>query len=278
MNVLTVDYSRADAPALFCESLKETGFAVLDHHPISTKLIADVYQQWQLFFASEEKQDYLYQKPSQAGYFPFKTENAKNSKVSDLKEFYHYYPWGPKPEMTAELSEQLYADLFKLAAELLQWIEGELPREIARQLSVPLSNMIESAPNTLLRILHYPPLINEIEEGAVRAAAHEDINLLTILPAATMPGLEVQDTEGRWHAVPCYSGHIAVNVGDMLQECTQHYLKSTTHRVVNPLGDEAKASRFSMPLFLHPRAEVRLSSTYTAGEYLAHRLKEIGIY
>ena len=248
MKVLTVDYASPSAPASFCQSLKETGFGVLTNHPVSTKLISDVYQCWQEFFSREEKYQYLYQKPKQDGYFPFRSENAKDSKISDLKEFFHFYPWGKKPEETRELSLQLYAELNLLAGELLSWIEHYLPRQVAEKLTIPLQSMIQNASNTLLRVLHYPPLAADREEGAVRAAAHEDINLITLLPAATAPGLEVLDANGNWHSVTCDIGNIVVNVGDMLQECTQHYYQSTTHRVVNPLGDGAAVSRYSMPL------------------------------
>ena len=111
----------------------------------------------------------------------------------------------------------------------------------------------------------------------MRAAAHEDINLITLLPAATAPGLEVLDTQGRWHSVKCDPGTIAINAGDMLQMASCGFFKSTTHRVVNPRGPEARLPRYSMPLFLHPRAEVRLSAEHTAKSYLEERLRELGL-
>lgn len=278
MQVLQVDFRAKDAPELFCRSLKNTGFGVLTHHPISTQLIDSAYQQWRDFFAGEAKFDYRHQKPAQDGYFPFRTENAKDAKVSDLKEFYHFYPTGKVPPELREVTQALYNELTEMACVLLQWVESHLPENVASQLSMPLKDMIKDSPNTLLRILHYPPLSGDLEEGAVRAAAHEDIDLLTLLPAATAPGLEVRDTQGQWHAVPCDQGNIVVNVGDMLQMATQNNYKSTTHRVVNPGGGIRNESRFSMPLFLHPRSDVRLSANYTQQEYLTERLKEIGIY
>ncbi len=129
-----------------------------------------------------------------------------------------------------------------------------------------------------MRILHYPPLTEHYEHDAIRAAPHEDINLITLLPAATTPGLEVKDLQGNWHAVTCDAGNIVVNVGDMLQLCTDFYYRSTTHRVVNPAGKDKLTSRYSMPLFLHPRPEVALTQERTADEYLRERLREIGIY
>lgn len=278
MRVLTVDYTSSAAPSKFCQSLKETGFAILSHHPIPPQLIEQTYASWRDFFNSDSKFNYLYQKPAQDGYFPFKSENAKDRKIGDLKEFYHFYPWGKKPAQTQAISLQMYQALVQLAAQLLQWIEDYLPQPVIQQLSMPLRDMIDEKENTLLRILHYPPLDHEIEAEYVRAAPHEDINFITLLPAATTPGLEVLDKQGNWHAVTCDTNNIVVNVGDMLQMCTQHYYQSTTHRVVNPANKEQNVSRYSMPLFLHPRKEVKLSEDYTAEEYLHERLRQIGIY
>jgi len=277
MHVLNIDY-RSSSPALFCQSLKDTGFAVLNNHSLSAQMINEVYEKWLDFFYSENKNEFLFDKEKQDGYFPFRSENAKGYTISDLKEFYHVYPWGRIPESTREVTLKLYFALQQLAAKLLQWIENHLPKNILQQLSMPLKSMIDNSPQTLLRILHYPPLHQYSEHGAVRAAPHEDINLITLLPAATAPGLEVKDTQGNWHAVNCDPGNIVINVGDMLQKCTEYYFKSTTHRVVNPAGKKNNCSRFSMPLFLHPRPEVRIASTLTASEYLRERLREIGVY
>lgn len=277
MQVLTIDYQQTNARDLFNQSLKETGFAVIKNHLISNDLIRHFYDCWQTFFTNPDKINYTYKKPEQNGYFPFRTEKAKDHHVSDLKEFYHFYAWAKQPDHISTVSLQLYQELVRLAAQLLQWIESGLPAHIASNLSMPLSSMITESKNTLLRILHYPPLTNDIEQDAVRAAPHEDINLITLLPAATAPGLEVQDAQGNWHAVDCDMGHIVVNVGDMLQECTERFFQSTTHRVVNP-SDNENASRYSAPLFLHPRGEVKLSTQYTADEYLTERLRQIGIY
>jgi isopenicillin N synthase-like dioxygenase len=129
----------------------------------------------------------------------------------------------------------------------------------------------------LLRILHYPPISGTYEEGAQRSAPHEDINFLTLLPTATAPGLQVQDVKGQWHEVACDPGSIVVNVGDMLQLCTEQYYVSTTHRVTNPAMNENTA-RYSMPFFLHGRDDVMLSASQSYAECLNQRLKEIGIY
>ena len=166
-----------------------------------------------------------------------------------------------------------------MGSTLLGWIEEPIrpAEEIRSQLAMPLSQMIEDSPETLLRPIHYPPLTGGEEQGAIRAAAHEDINLITLLPAATAPGLQVKDLAGNWHEVSCDPGTIVVNSGDMLKIATSRYYPSTTHRVVNPHTSEARKPRYSMPLFLHPRKDARLTATLTAGEYLDQRLRAIGL-
>ena len=137
--------------------------------------------------------------------------------------------------------------------------------------------MINTSGQTLLRVLHYPPLDGSEEPDAIRAAAHEDINLLTILPAANEPGLQVKGSDGEWIDVPCDFGNLIVNIGDMLQEASGGYFPSTTHRVINPEGSDQTRSRISLPLFLHPRPDVVLSDRHSADSYLKERLRELGV-
>jgi isopenicillin N synthase-like dioxygenase len=140
---------------------------------------------------------------------------------------------------------------------------------------MPLSQMIEGTSRTLLRILHYPPLRGDEPADAVRAAAHEDINMITVLPASNEPGLQVRDLEGNWHDVPCDPGSVAINAGDMLDYVTNGYYPSTTHRVNNPVGEAAKRARISTPLFLHPADDVLIAENKTAFEFLRDRIKQI---
>ncbi len=278
MNVLKVDFQASNASELFARSLHETGFAVVANHPIAASKISQVYQEWQRFFASEDKFNYLFDPVRQDGYVPITlSETAKGYDIKDLKEFYHIYPNGRCPTTLSPLTRDLYKEMVDLASALLAWIEIETPIAIKRQFSMPLPEMIRDSQRALFRILHYPPLRGDEPEGAVRAAAHEDINLITLLPAATASGLQVKDNGGNWQEVESDLGMIVVNSGDMLQMCSQHYYPSTTHRVINPVGELAKQSRLSMPMFLHPRADVRLSTTHTADEYLQERLREIGL-
>ncbi len=273
-----VDYTSPNAAEAFVASLHETGFGILENHPIQSELLLDIYKQWQLFFDSEDKFNYLFDEDKQDGYFPLSvSETAKGNALKDIKEFYHIYPSGRVPEYLQDLIQTYYSMTSTLAGEILGWIEQYSPSDVAMHYSEPLSSMIENTPNTLLRVLHYPPLTGDEPEGSIRAAAHEDINLITLLPASNQSGLQVKDKNGNWINLPCHFGNLIVNIGDMLQEASKGYFPSTTHQVVNPTGDAAKQSRISLPLFLHPRSEVVLSERYTQQSYLDERLKELGV-
>lgn len=278
MHVQKVDYTSPEAAERFTQSLRETGFGVLYNHPLPSSLVTSIYHHWQTFFLDPARHDWRYDPDRQDGYFPPEvSETAKGESVKDLKEYYHVYPWGRIPGALRDEILDYYWRAEALASTLLGWIEAQAPREVADQYSEPLSQMIEHSSQTLLRVLHYPPLSGDEPPGAIRAAAHEDINLLTLLPAANEPGLEVCGRDGVWHAVPCDPGQLIINVGDMLQEASRGYFPSTRHRVVNPRGPACAQARLSLPLFLHPRPEVVLSERYTADSYLKERLRELGV-
>lgn len=278
MQVLTVDYRKEDAPVQFAESLHHTGFAVLSHHPLNWSEIENAYKEWLAFFNSVDRFNYPFNPKVQDGYIPPDlSETAKGHKIKDLKEFYHlYFPHGRYPASISQGTKHLFDSMFSLGAELLGWIEQQLPSNIKAKLSRPLTEMM-SLDRTLFRILHYPPLKGSEQQDAIRAAAHEDINLITLLPAATEPGLQVKDRHGNWHNVNTDPQTLVVNIGDMLQEATDGYYISTTHRVINPEGATANKSRLSMPMFVHAKADVILSERYTAKEYLDERLRELGL-
>lgn len=278
MNLVAVDYQAKDAAQLFVKSLHETGFGVLKNHPIQKQLVSSIYQNWQTFFNGDDKNDLLYDRETQDGFFPTSvSETAKGFKKKDIKEYYHYYPWGKCPQTLKAEIASYYQAANTLAEELLSWIEQYSPADIAQLYSQPLSNMIKDSQQTLLRILHYPPLSGDEEVDAIRAAAHEDINLITILPAANEPGLQVKGNGESWIDVPGDFGNLIINIGDMLQEASKGYFPSTTHRVINPEGADMSKARISLPLFLHPRPDVVLSERHTADSYLKERLRELGV-
>lgn len=279
MSICSVDYRSPNAPEEFARSLRETGFGVLRNHPISWDKITQVYAEWERFFNSDEKLQYAFDQNKQEGYVPPEiAETAKGETVKDIKEFYQmYFPWGRYPASLSDVTRQVFEETFKLAGELLGWIEPYLPDEIKAKLRKPLSEMI-CVERTQYRILHYPPITGDEEPGAIRAAAHEDINLITILPSATQSGLEAKDAKGDWVKVPFDPESLIINAGDMLQELTDFYYISTSHRVVKPEGEDQSKARMSTPLFLHPYASDFLSDKYpTAKGYLDERLRELGI-
>ncbi|HCM1314051.1 TPA: isopenicillin N synthase family oxygenase [Vibrio parahaemolyticus] len=278
MKLETVDYLADDAAQQFVASLRETGFGVLKNHPIPQELVESIYKNWHEFFCSEEKNDFQFNVETQDGYFPPSvSEVAKGHKVKDIKEYFHVYPWGQIPEpLKAEILEY-YERANAFAQELLGWVEEYAPKDVQEKFSIALSEMINNSDKTLLRVLHYPPMTGEEEPGAIRAAAHEDINLLTVLPAANEPGLQVMSKDGEWIDVPCDFGNLIINIGDMLQEASDGYFPSTTHRVINPTGARQEKSRISLPLFLHPKPDTVLSERYTAHSYLMERLRELGV-
>lgn len=278
MKLETIDYRAADSAEKFVKSLRDTGFGVLSNHPIDKQLVEDIYSEWQAFFNTEEKRAFLFKPETQDGFFPAEiSETAKGHTVKDIKEYYHVYPWGRIPEQLKANILKYYDSANSLAAELLDWVEQHSPQEVKDKFSMALPKMIEDSHKTLLRVLHYPPMSGNEEVGAIRAAAHEDINLLTVLPAANEPGLQVQLKDGSWIDVPSDFGNIIINIGDMLQEASGGYFPSTSHRVINPEGSDMTKARVSLPLFLHPKPEVKLSENYTADSYLMERLRELGV-
>ena len=275
--LVPVDYRAPTASHDFVASLRQTGFGVLTNHPLSQGDVQGMYDAWARFFASDTKMDYEWDRETFAGLFPLdKSETAKGQEVKDLKEFFHFYPGETCPPELRAQTAAYHAKATALAIELVGWIEAQSPEGVKARYSEPLDEMMRGATRNLLRILHYPPQPDGAPEAGVRAAAHEDIDFLTILPAANEPGLQVLTKEGAWLDVPSDFGNLIVNTGDMLQEASGGYFPSTTHRVVNPAGKDRSKSRFSIPLFCHPRPEVVLSDRHTAQSYLDERLRELG--
>lgn len=278
MILQAIDYNSENFGKDFAESLKETGFGVIKNHPISRDKVQTIYQNWANFFKTDEKNNFIFNKDTQDGFFPSSiSEVAKNHTLKDIKEYFHIYPWGQIPNQLRHEILDYYDTTILFAKDLLQKIEDNTPENIKQHFSQPLTEMIENSSQSLLRVLHYPPMKGDEEPGAIRAAAHEDINLITILPASNEPGLQVKTKSGEWIDVPSDFGTLIVNIGDMLQETTQGYYPSTSHRVINPTGKGSDKSRISLPLFLHPRPDVILSERYTAQSYLLERLQQLGV-
>lgn len=277
------------------------GFVGVTGHGIPKDLIDDFYVAAKKFFALPVEVKRRYEvagAAGQRGYTSFGKEHAKQSQVADLKEFYQIgqeladqsdSAFQANPEVSEvpefmKLGTQLYrafeasgASLLRAIALYLRLDEGYFDQYINDGMSI-------------LRAIHYPPITQE-PASAIRAEQHEDINLITLLVGASAGGLQLQNTAGEWQEIVPENDEIVINVGDMLQRLTNNYLKSTTHRVVNPPREQWHEPRLSIPFFLHPRPEMKLDvlpstvtperprayEPITAGEYLDERLREIGL-
>lgn len=284
------------------DGLKEFGFITLEHHGVDQTLIRKVYSLFQDFFGLdiETKRKYAKVEGGQRGYTEFGMEHAKDSPVGDLKEFWHvgrdfgadhpyagHYPNNVWPtevpalkDAAATMFQQLDACVDHLLFALAEYFE--LPKDT-------FAKMVKDG-NSVMRAIHYPPLGPEHDPKAVRAAAHEDINMITMLCEATSSGLELLTRSGEWMAIDALEGQIVVDAGDMLQRVTNNVIPSTTHRVVNPPGD-SNTPRYSLPFFIHPYSDCVLDvlpcfvtednpkryPPITADEFLRQRLREIGL-
>lgn len=285
------------------KAYEEIGFVALKNHRLSDALSAELYQEVQHFFGLEEKQKKQYEidgLAGQRGYTGFGKEHAKGRNTGDLKEFWHFGqyvedndPIAKEYPANVEVAElPRFNAVGKEAYQTLEDTGRDMLRALALYLGLDefyFDAHIHNG-NSILRPIHYPPITEEPKD-AVRAAEHEDINLITLLMGASADGLQVLNKQGEWLGVTALPGQIIVNVGDMLQRHTNNKLRSTTHRVVNPPKEAWGSSRFSIPFFLHPRSEMPLNclencidpnnpkqyEDITAGEYLNKRLREIGL-
>ena len=271
-----ISFLSANWGSEFVMSLRTFGFAALVDHPLDMQRVARIYREWGDYFSAGVPPQYANDGVRQDGYFSVdEAEHAKGYGQRDFKEYFQYYLWGRCPPSLAEDLRAHYEQSLSFAAQLLNKVEQYSPKEVSTRFSEPLGAMISGSRQSMLRVLHYPPVHED--RCIMRAAPHEDINLLTILPAADGPGLEIRARDGVWLSVPNRPDQVLINVGDMLQELSQGYFPSATHQVAIPSGEVLAAGRMSLPLFLHPRPEVVLSSRYSAASYLTQRLQELGM-
>jgi len=290
--------------AAFGSSFERFGFAIVADHGVPQDLIDRAWADTQSLFALPEDEKRGYHAPGGGGargYTPFKTEIAKGASAVDLKEFWHVgrelaaghrfadvmapNVWPQRPVGFRDTFIELFAAFDRAGDRLLSAIARHLG------LAPDWFDPAVKDGNSVLRLLHYPPI--PVDAEGVRAGAHEDINLITLLLGAEEAGLELLDrTNDRWLAIKPPEGAMVVNVGDMLQRLTNHVLPSTTHRVVNPPPERRGHSRYSMPFFLHPAPDFlietlpqtitaenpnRYPTPITAHDYLHERLVEIGL-
>lgn len=285
------------------KAYEEIGFVSLSNHFLSGELTEELYKEVKAFFdlPLETKRKYEIEGlGGQRGYISFGKEHAKGKKEGDLKEFWHF---GQEPSENAQLTEEYpknvpvseLKDFNPIGMEAYRMLE-KTGIYILRALALYIGleehyfDHWASNGNSILRPIHYPPITEE-PKGAVRAGAHGDINLITLLMGASAGGLQVLRKDGEWMDAIPKKDELVINVGDMLERLTNNKLRSTVHRVVNPPKSEWGKSRYSIPFFLHPRSEMKLNcleecidrehpkqyEDITAGEFLHQRLVEIGL-
>jgi isopenicillin N synthase-like dioxygenase len=272
VDVLVVDVSSGAASAEFARSMHETGFAVLLNHGIDDELIESIYAEWLGFFRTPAKHSYGAVPGAQDGYFSHLSEQGSGR---DVKEYFQVRPSGSYPTEVSEAALEYFRRAEALAVTLLGWLDARTPRPVVEALSMPLSTMLRGSSGSVLRIQHYAPVPDDGPRGPLRALEHTDLNLLTVLPAPTGPGLQVRDVHARWHDVRYRAGSIVINGGEMLELATRGHYPATPHRVVNPTGSDDRGSRLSLPLFLHPAPATRLADGWTASSFLRHRVNQL---
>lgn len=281
----------------------DIGFVALKGHFLSDDLSDSLYKEVKNFFnlPQEVKDKYEIEGIGGArGFTGFGKESAKGKSEGDLKEFWHF---GQEVEDGEQIQDKYHlnvqvseiADFNKVGMEIYRQLE-KTATYVLRALALYIGldekyfdGFVHNG-NSILRPIHYPPIQGE-PKGAVRAAAHGDINLITLLMGASASGLQVQANSGNWVSVTSLPEQLVVNVGDMLQRLTNNKLRSTIHRVVNPPKEDWTKPRFSIPFFTHPKSEMSLNcldicidkdnpkayDDITAGEYLNERLRELGL-
>lgn len=283
---------------------EEIGFVALKGHFLNDELVTDLYKEVKSFFdlPLETKKNYEIEGiGGQRGYVSFGKEHAKGRSAGDLKEFWHFGQYvdanskyvNEYPENVTVNELAHFNAVGKEAYKMLEKTGVYVLRALALYIGLDemyFDNYIKDG-NSILRPIHYPPITDEPKDGAVRAAAHGDINLITLLMGAQGKGLQVQNHNGDWIDAMAEADELMINVGDMLSRHTNNKLKSTIHRVVNPPRELWGNSRYSIPFFMHPVSEMKLDclpqcvnnenpkqfDDITAGDYLYERLVELGL-
>jgi len=302
LDIRRYDSDRSAFVAELGAAYREWGFAGISGHGIAQPLIDDAYDAFVRFFAlpADVKMKYHLKGLGGArGYTPFGIETAKDSRYPDLKEFWHIGRELPRSAKFADIMPPnvwpAEVSGFRGSGYALYEALDALGTRVLRALALHIDLQEHffddktNVGNSILRPIHYPPITTP-DVPNVRAGAHEDINFITLLVGASAAGLEVKSHQGEWVPFTAEADTIVVNIGDMLQRLTNHVYPSTTHRVVNPPGEQARKPRYSVPFFLHPNPDVvldplpscitpdnprRYDTSITAHEYLLERLREI---
>ena len=286
------------------KAYEEIGFVALKGHFLSDKLVADLYQEVRHFFDLPLETKEKYEIPGiggQRGYVSFGKEHAKGRSTGDLKEFWHFGQYvdahskyaNEYPENVTVTELPTFNSIGKEAYQMLEKTGVYVLRALALYIGIDefyFDPFVRDG-NSILRPIHYPPITDEPKDGAVRAAAHGDINLITLLMGAQGKGLQVQSNNGEWIDAMAQPDELMINVGDMLSRHTNNKLKSTIHQVINPPRELWGTSRYSIPFFMHPVNDMPLNclpecidenhpkafEDISSGAYLEERLIELGL-
>lgn len=307
LSLLSYVNGNANEKQKFCQDLYrgivDYGFIILKDHTVDQALVDKAYQIVHQLFALPESDKLKFVSAAsgnQRGYTPFGKEHAKGFDAPDLKEFWHigrelppghrftkFYPENIWPAQMPEFQElmcKLYIELDKTSNHLLEALTFSL------DVSQTYFREMTDQGNSILRLIHYPPIKqDQVKAGSIRAQAHGDINLITLLVGATSSGLQLLDRDGTWLDVATRPGEIVVDAGDMMSRLTNEVIPSTIHRVVNPAQENYSSHRYSMPFFVHPHPEAMLSCLnscvgegqkfppISSHDFLMERLRDIGL-
>ena len=286
------------------KAYEDIGFVALKGHFLNDQLVEDLYAEVRNFFNLPLDNKTNYEIPGiggQRGYVSFGKEHAKGRSAGDLKEFWHFGQYvSEDSKYAAEYPENIkvlelpnFNSIGEEAYKMLEKTGVYVLRALALYIGLDefYFDPYVKEGNSILRPIHYPPITDEPKDGAVRAAAHGDINLITLLMGAQGKGLQVQNNNGEWIDAMAQPDELMINVGDMLSRHTNNKLKSTIHQVVNPPRELWGSSRYSIPFFMHPVSDMNLNclsecideknpklfDDITAGDYLNERLVELGL-
>jgi isopenicillin N synthase-like dioxygenase len=286
------------------KAYEDIGFVALKGHFLNDQLVNDLYAEVRNFFNLPLDNKTKYEIPGiggQRGYVSFGKEHAKGRSAGDLKEFWHFGQYvsndskyaNEYPENIKVIELANFNSIGEEAYKMLEKTGVYVLRALALYIGLDefYFDPYVKEGNSILRPIHYPPITDEPKDGAVRAAAHGDINLITLLMGAQGKGLQVQNNNGEWIDAMAQPDELMINVGDMLSRHTNNKLKSTIHQVVNPPRELWGSSRYSIPFFMHPVSDMNLNclsecideknpklfDDITAGDYLNERLVELGL-
>lgn len=252
------------------DSLISNRFVILKNHGIQTHLLKKIYEEWLKFFNDEKKFTLLRSDIIDEGYVPLYKETAVGSNFADMKEYFQTHVGGFYPDyIECDTTKKILNEFIDLGVNIIKIIEKYIPNQVS------LLEMVHNSDRHGFRVIHYPSVEKVIKKDQ-RASEHTDICFLTIIPFSTGEGLELEKVDGVWYKPKIEKDEILVFNADMLEIATNSVIKSTKHRVVTEENFQAHSSRFSFPVFIHPRREVELKPNLTAMSILKKRITEIG--